>query len=235
MALNAGNILQKLIIMPFKDPAYLKPAFKPYRTLVNPETYNYKYKTEYCETQGAGSSGTALKFNKTLPQEFNFDFLFDGTGAMKSEQGFSADIPGSLLNVSLQVEEFKQTVFEYNGETHRPWYLVILWGTLIFKGVLTSMDIEYKLFSPDGMPLRAIARCSFKGSIEDILRIARDNPMSPDITHERTFTSSDKLPLMTDNIYGDQQYYIDIARANGLDGFRNIKAGTLLYFIPIEK
>jgi len=228
----------KLFIMPFKDAAYQDPAGPPFTTSINPETYTYKYKTEYCETQGAGSSGTTLKYTKTAPQEFNFDFLFDGTGVIKDGPSALSVAPGAVsqaVGVTAQIEVFKSIVFDYQGEKHRPNYLVIMWGTLIFKGVLTNMDIEYKLFNPEGLPLRAVAKCAFKGSIEDVLRIAQDNPMSPDITHQRTFSSGDTLPLMSNTIYGDQQYYIDVANANKLDGFRNIKTGTSIYFIPIEK
>ena len=233
-----GNIAEKLMIIPFTDGTYLKPAFAPFRASINPETYTYKYKTEYCETQGPGSSGVALKFSKILPQEFSFDFLFDGTGVVKNIGNGSALIPAEInriAGVTLQLEKFKQTVFEFKGDTHKPWYLMLLWGTLIFKGVLTSMDTEYKLFGPDGTPLRAVAKCSFKGSIEDLLRLAKDNLMSPDITHERKFKSKDTLPLLAEDIYSDQHFYIDVAKANNLDGFRNIKAGTSLYFIPLEK
>ena len=233
-----GNIAQKLMIMPFSDPDYLKPASAPFRASINPESYTYKYKTEYCETQGPGASGAALKFSKMLPQEFTFDFIFDGTGIVKNLEDNVSLIPADvnrIAGVTIQLEKFKHTVYEFNGDKHRPWYLMLLWGTLIFKGVLTSMDIEYKLFGPDGTPLRAIAKCSFKGSIEDLFRLAKNNLMSPDITHERKFKSSDTLPLLANDIYNDQAYYIDVAKANRLDGFRNIKTGTPLYFIPLEK
>jgi len=231
------NALQKLMIIPFSDPEYTKPAMAPFRALVNPETYTYKYKTEYCETQGAGSSGAALKFSKMLPQEFNFDFLFDGTGVVTSFSDGSALLPDEanrLAGVTLQLEKFKATVFEFKGDTHRPNYLMLLWGTLIFKGVLNAMDIEYRLFGPDGTPLRAIAKCTFKGSIADTQRLLQDNLMSPDVTHTRTFKSSDKLPLMADKIYNEQRFYIDVAKANKLDSFRNIEPGTALSFLPLQ-
>jgi hypothetical protein len=39
---------------------------------------------------------------------------------------------------------------------------------------------------------------------------------------------------MADDIYTDQRYYIDVAKTNNLDGFRNVRPGTALYFIPLE-
>jgi hypothetical protein len=219
--------LEKLYILSYRDPDYNTIAAPPFFALINPETYSYRYKIEFCETQGQGSSAVSLKFNKIPPQEFNFDFLFDSTGTI-------TNILTPPLPVPDQLDLFRHQILQYQGEIHRPYYLKISWGTLLFKGVLTAMDIEFKLFKPDGTPIRAIAKCSFKGSIEENLRVALENPLSPDITHERTVTASDKLPLMTKNIYNDLKFYIDVATYNGLDGFRDVQTGTKLFFPPAK-
>jgi Contractile injection system tube protein len=216
--------LEKLYILSYSDPGYNTVTGPPFFALINPETYSYKYKIEFCESQAPGTSGVALKFNKMPPQEFNFDFLFDGTGVINAD----------IIPVTDQLDIFRNKILQYQGEIHRPYYLKIHWGTLLFKGVLTAMDIEFKLFRPDGSPLRAVARCSFKGTIEENLRVAMENAMSPDITHERISGASDKLPLMTKKIYNDKKYYIDIANYNQLDGFRNIASGTKLFFPPTD-
>lgn len=218
--------LEKLYILSYSDSGYNNIAAPPFFALINPETYSHRYRIEFNETQGQGSSAVSLKFNKIPPQEFNFDFLFDSTGTI-------TNILTPPLSVPNQLDLFRHQILQYQGEIHRPYYLKINWGTLLFKGVLTAMDIEFKLFKPDGTPIRAVARCSFKGSIEEKLRVAIENPMSPDITHERTVTASDKLPLMTQKIYNDQKYYIDVAARNQLDGFRNVATGTKLFFPPI--
>ena len=162
------------------------------------------------------------------PQEFNFDFLFDSTGVISSL--FSPPAP-----VADQLDAFRHKILQYQGNIHRPYYLKIHWGTLLFKGVLTSMDIEFKLFKPDGSPIRAIAKCAFKGSIEENLRVAMENAMSPDITHERKVAANDRLPLMTKKIYNDIRYYIDVAGFNRLDGFRNIPTGVKILFPPTDQ
>jgi hypothetical protein len=220
--------LEKLYILAYSDQGYNNVAGPPFFATINPETYVYKYKIEFCETQAPGTSGVALKFNKMPPQEFNFDFLFDGTGVI-----------GTILSppapVALQLEDFRHKILQYQGNIHRPYYLKIHWGTLLFKGVLTSMDIEFKLFRPDGSPIRAVAKCVFKGTVEENLRVAVENAMSPDITHERMVTAKDRLPLMTRKIYNDKKYYIDVATFNRMDGFRNIPSGVKLFFPPTEE
>jgi hypothetical protein len=217
--------LEKLYIVPYNDPEYQTIAGLPFFALINPETYTFKYKIEFCETQAPGTSGVALKFNKMPPQEFNFDFLFDGTGVIN-------DTGTPALPVADQLDDFRHKVLLYQGNIHRPFYLKIHWGTLLFKGVLTSMDIEFKLFRPDGSPVRAIAKCAFKGTVEENLRVALENPASPDITHERKVMASDRLPVMTQKIYNDKKYYIDVAAFNKLDSFRNIETGVRILFPP---
>lgn len=236
MALEFGK-MEKLYIQAYSDAKFEKKSGEKLQALINPETYTYRYKIEFCETQASGTSGVALKFNKLPPQEFNFDFLFDGTGVVKGSSVFELGIANPFTqskNVAEQIDEFKLRVLEYKGELHRPNYLQILWGTLIFKGVLTAMDIEFKLFKPDGTPLRAIAKCTFKGTVDETLRVAKENPQSPDITHERNFTATDRLSLMANNIYKDQQYYIDVAVSNRLDSFRKIPTGTRIFFLPLK-
>lgn len=238
MLINKGKI-EKMIIYAYKETSYAdKDKVGSFSVLINPENYTHKFKTEYCETQGAGSTGVAMKYSKMLPQEISFDFLFDGTGVVKDASLVSIAIPNPFdesKDVNNQIDTFKKTVSDFQGDVHRPYFLKIVWGTFLFKCVLVSMDIEYKLFNPEGKPVRAVAKCAFKGSLEDEFRVAKDHLQSPDITHERIFRAEDMLPLMTNNIYNNQQYYIDVARTNNLDSFRNIEPGTLLYFIPLQK
>jgi hypothetical protein len=239
MALEFGKI-EKLYIQPYKDLAFKEKKGDKIPALINPESYHYKYKIEVCETQASGTSGVALKFNKLPPQEFNFDFLFDGTGVIQGAStgalsGVVQNPFGKPKNVADQIEDFKHGVLEYKGEQHRPNYLQILWGTLIFKGVLTGLDIEFKLFNTDGTPLRAIAKCTFKGTVDEKLRVATENSQSPDITQQRIFTSSDRLSLMAGKIYENQNYYTDVAAFNSLDSFRKIKSGTTVSFPPLKQ
>lgn len=235
MAIPFGKI-EKLYLQAYKDAKLQQPAGDKFEALINPETYTYKYKIEFCETQAPGTSGVALKFNKIPPQDFNFDFLFDSTGVFKGASVLDvapANPFASPPNVAQQIEDFKNKVFTYQGQNHRPNYLKIIWGTLVFTGVLIALDIEYKLFSPDGAPIRAIAKCTFKETIPEDLRVAKENAQSADVTHERRVTASDKLPLMSRNIYKNQNYYTDVASFNGLDSFRKLKPGDSLLFPPI--
>ncbi|MFD2036110.1 LysM peptidoglycan-binding domain-containing protein [Belliella marina] len=225
---NSGA-LKKMFIKAFSDEEFKNEVEGgTYTALLNPEGYTFNYTTVQNEDQASGTSGAAPKFNKILPQELEFEFLFDRTGAIK-------DSPAKNEGIIDDIELFKKVAFDYQGDTHRPNYLKIAWGSLLFKGVLTSLDINFKLFKADGTPLRAVASLKVTGFVEDNLRVALENNQSPDLTHYREVKLGDTLPLMSNRIYGDSKYYLEVAKANSIFDFRNLKVGTQIYFPPLEK
>ena len=97
-------------------------------------------------------------------------------------------------------------------------------GNLIFKGRAIEVGITYKLFNPDGQPIRAVVRVKFKGSIEEKKRARsriRTRPTSP-TAHRRP---GDTLPFMCFEVYGDPRHYLFVADFNQLDDFRELTVG----------
>ncbi|GHC57922.1 CIS tube protein [Ulvibacter litoralis] len=222
--------LKKLRVTGYKDDKYTEKVDDgEFTTLLNPEKYTFKYKVEYTEAQGQGTSATQPKFVRTPPEDFELDFLFDRTGVLQGNDNKNGD------GIIEDIDKFKKIIFDYSGDEHKPNYVLIGWGTLLFKGTLLEMSIEFKLFAPDGTPIRAVVKTKFKGSVEDDLRVARENNNSPDLTHIRTVKEGDTLPLMTFKIYGDSKYYLQVAQANKLTNFRKLTAGQQIKFPPIEK
>jgi len=230
---------EKLYIQPYRDAAFTEMVpEKRFTALINPASYKSSYSFEYDKTQAPGTSSAELRFTRIKPQTFNFDFVFDGTGVVKDMSVLSlgfADPFGKSVSVTDQIDTFRQQIIQFQGSEHRPYYLKIHWGTLLFRGVLVKMDIEYKVFAPDGAPIRAIAKCEFTGSIEDNLRKALENKQSPDITHERLFAETDRLDRLAEKIYDSKNFHVQVADFNDLDGFRKIAPSTKLYFPPLSK
>ena len=235
----SGELI-KLRIKAYKDEQFSEEvADGEFRTLVNPNKYSFKYKIEQNDDQASGTSASAPRFNKILPEDLSLEFIFDRTGVITdygaagtSDDKTFKDEGGGIID---DIDKFKKVVFDYNGDEHKPNYLIISWGTLLFKGTLTEMDITYKLFKSDGTPLRATATAKFKGFVEDNLRVARENNSSPDLTHIRMVKEGDTLPLMTFRIYGDSKYYLEVAKANNITNFRKLTVGRKIFFPPIKK
>ncbi len=221
--------LQKLEIRAFSDEKFNNEiSGSPYVTAVNPEKYSLTYKSEYSKEQASGSSGNGPKFIRSLPEDLDLEFLFDRTGVF-------ADSPATDDGIIDDFEKFKKIVFDYSGDEHKPNYLKISWGNLLFPCVMTEMTVEYKLFNSNGKPIRATAKVKFKNFIEEEKRAARENNQSPDLTHYRQVKEGDTLPLMTFKIYGDSKYYLEVAKVNKLSNFRKLTPGQQLIFPPIDK
>jgi hypothetical protein len=149
--------------------------------------------------------------------------LIDGTG-----------VTGEQIDVTDKVDEFF-TAVGYDGDIHRPRYLQVIWGTLRSNCVLLKAEVTYRMFKPDGTPLRAIINASFREAVDDTTRVRQDRANSPDLTHIRTVKDGDRLVSMVYDIYGDINHYMDVARANGLTNVRSLKTGDSLLFPPFEK
>ncbi|MGQ1785071.1 MULTISPECIES: CIS tube protein [unclassified Saccharicrinis] len=227
--------LVKLQIKAYSDEQFNNEvADGEFTTLLNPEKYNLKYQIEHNEDQASGTSSSAPRFSKMPPEDLELEFIFDRSGVVVNTTNNSLSTDEGVGVVD-DVDRFKRIVFDYNGDEHRPNYLVISWGSLLFKGTLSEMDITFKLFSPNGAPLRATARAKFKGFVEDNLRVALENNSSPDLTHIRIVKAGDTLPLMAHRIYGDAKYYLEVAKVNNLTNFRKLKVGQEIFFPPLEK
>jgi hypothetical protein len=214
--------LKKLTIEAYKGPKFRssdKIKELEFTAMFNPTTFNRKLEIEYADGQGFGTSAASKKFKKIKPQDYDLELLIDGTGAS-----------GPKKSVPDEITQFMKVCAEYNGEKHRPNYLLISWAKLVLKAVLTSVEVSYTMFDKDGTPLRAKITASFSGTVDDDLRSKQEKPSSPDLTHVRTVLEGDTLPLMSERIYGDSKYYVQVAEANGLNNFRNLEPGTQIFF-----
>ena len=216
--------LEKLVIRAYTQPDFSGEPVGEFQAFVNPNELTLSFEIEYDEAQAQGTTQSRMTFKKVKPGDLSVVFFLDGTGAN-----------GTVLDVQAAVTQF-QAVTGYNGTIHRPNYLKIGWGTLsVRRCVLKSCSVAYKLFQPDGVPLRAVITAAFADTCDDQTRVALAQDESPDLTRLRILKGGETLPKLCNDLYGDPNLYIAVARANGLDDFRNIPPGTRLFFPPLEK
>lgn len=221
--------LEKMTILAYNHPdlADSHRVGDAFVAMMNPESYTLDYKVTFNESQGQGTSGTQQRFFAKPPEEMQFEFLFDDTGIIDGNPRQNG--------IYDEVEDFKKLLIESDPDSHEPRHFKLIWGKFIFKGRCTGINITYKLFKPDGTPIRALCKVSFKGSIEETLRVTLENAHSPDLTHYRVVKKGETLPWLCYLIYGDPRHYLEVARVNGLAHFRELPQGTELFFPPIEK
>lgn len=223
----------KMLILAFADSKKAESggvaeADDSFEALINPETYTLEYKLKFSASgQGHGTSGKQLKYEYTEPAEMSFEFLFDNTGIIDDDPRDS---------VADDIKRFKEVLVDYKGDSHEPRHFKLVWGeNSIFKGRVSALSITHKLFNSNGTPIRAIAKVTFKSSIEEEKRAAKEDKKSPDLTHIRKVKSADTLPQLCFEIYGDPSYYLQVAEVNRLTNFRALTPGMNLLFPPIAK
>lgn len=225
-----GNLMNlvptpgRLTILPISvDTSIPLPAGPPYVAQFNPDNWQSQNTLEYHSRRRPGNNGTENSFHLVTAPTLSFDLTIDGTGASGEKREVLADI---LL--------LKEAVL-FNGVKHKPNLLLVIWGTQLFRGVLTSMNIRYTLFRPNGTPLRATVTLSFveQRSASEILRLM--NLGSADLTHRHLVKTNDRLDLICHYVYQDARYHIEVARANNLTSFRKLPAGAEIVLPPVEK
>ena len=229
---ETGQLI-KVLIHAYEDEAFqtksgLSP--NPISLPVNPESFTQNFKIALNQQQGQGNQSTNSDYKGTKPEELKFDFIFDGTNTI---EGYKYN--GDDHSVKAQLDIFMNTVYNMNGEIHRPHFLQVQWGEFMFPCILSNLDLNYTLFQPNGDPLRIKVNATFLNYVAQKERVAREKRRSPDLTHVRLVKGGDRLDLMTSKIYKDSQFVTQIAKANGLTTFRKIKPGIELVFPPLDK
>ena len=208
-----------------------------YVAMLNPENVNHAFSISYdqespaaeCPASSTACAQTAIegapKYKATDSSVLTFNLIIDCTGII--------DI--ARLNLKNEINILKHIIHDHNADTHRPNYVKIVWGTsLEFCGVLTNMAIEYNFFRPDGSALRAKVNLSFQSYIDSKTKARSQNNKSPDVTHQLLVRDGDNLPSIAYSIYRNPDYFIELAKANRLDKFRSLAAGTMLMAPPLK-
>jgi phage tail protein X len=227
--------LQKMKIVAYESKDFKTPSSPPdneYEVLINPESYALSFGILSNEKLTQGNATPTSSFNSGTSQTLSFKFLFDGTGVVRSGSRPGGSNP---RDVSADLTTFKNVVYNYNGKTHQPRFVQLQWGPLHYDCSLQSMTVTFKLFKPDGSPLRAEAACVFKSEIDDALLALKEAKQSPDLTHIRTVIEGDTLALLCYKEYGDSKYYYQVGEVNRLTDFKRLVPGTKLIFPPITK
>ena len=201
---------------------------KSFEVQLNPSSYKDIEEITYSEEKTLGQIGQNLKFSAIAGGKMSIVIVLDGTGVV------NLPIPGvGSPDVKKQIKNLKDIVFKYDGDEHEPNHVRLLWGDMVFFGRLKKMSVDYTLFKPSGLPLRAKVAMDFIGFMTSKEQSLRAGRSSPDLTHIIVWKAGDTLPRLCYRIYKDCSYYLKVARVNNVTCFRDIKPGTKIFFPPL--
>ncbi|MDF3126588.1 peptidoglycan-binding protein [Rheinheimera sp. 1928-s] len=218
--------MSNMKIVAYSDGTFTTKVSKgDYEVMLNPEKLQWNRSIQYNEETSIDSSAPASKYSKTLSEKLSFDLVIDCTGVVDSKR----------VNLPNEVSKLSKVIYDYNGDIHRPNYVIINWGSgLAFKCVLTSFNLSYTFFKPDGTPLRAKVSLEFSSSIDAATLAKKDDKKSPDMSHLVSLVEGDNLPQISNQIYLSPNYYLQIAQFNGLNKFRRLHPGAVLTVPPLK-
>lgn len=222
--------LEKLTISAFNDVQRGGMPATTFETMFNPASYSQTYAVVWGKQQALNSSGAELSYTRNAPSRLSLDLVIDGTGV--DEMGILAL---GQKSVSERIKDFLDVTYTYNGAIHEANYLLVEWGKLSFPCRLASATINYTKFDRDGTPLRAEIKVELAADASAKKLSREENKTSPDLTHSRLVKEGDTLPLLTKQIYGTPDRYLDIARFNHLDNFRRLTPGRTLVFPSLAR
>lgn len=188
------------------------------KVMFNPESYNLSYGASYSEKKILGLDGPVSQYvsgeSMTLDMMLYFDTYIPKT-LLEPESGTNVAKKTKLLSNLVTID----------GSLHRPPTVKFRWGTLQFKGIVTSVKENYTMFLSNGTPVRAKVDISFK-SLLDVDNSKRQAPFeSPDRTKMRVLHEKEQLWNYAWQEYGDAEQWREIAKANGIMNPLDIEPG----------
>lgn len=219
--------VSKLKFKSYKDDTFNEPAIAEFAVQFNPKTLGVDYSITYVEAQGKSDK---ITFVKAKPTDITVEFTLDGTGVDVLK-------PSDKTVVQDRINQFLEMCKETDSNTHEPPFILISYGTLIYKTRFKSCNITYTLFKSDGTPLRALLKVTFLNIKNNVTDEREQSLNSPDVTHRRTLEGHQSLIGVAYGIYGRNDLYVQVAQANNLDTFRRRKLPQKqnLYYPPIKK
>lgn len=227
-----GMRLERLTIRAYSDENYKEQAGEAFVVWMNPQSYQRKLEVNWADGKEINGPFSVPTFQKVGAETLAMKLIFDTTGLVPSPLGSDAMPANGVVEL---LEPLIDTIAKVSPKTNKPNFLQLSWAQLQARCVLTSMDIDYKLFRPDGTPIRAEASLLFHSHASS-LTLSRTSATQPkDTTKLVTVVEGDTLPALCKRIYGNGEHYLDVAKYNGIFSFRNLKSGTQLSFPPLAE
>ncbi|HEV2088479.1 MAG TPA: hypothetical protein VGR21_09220 [Cryptosporangiaceae bacterium] len=179
-------------------------------------TKSAKWKRE--AARGAKKSGVP-EFTGAEPSKLSLEMFFDATDTMDDRVVKTVE---QLFTCCVPTEASRQ-----QKKASPPW-VVFHWGGLTgFPAYIKSVTAKYTLFTPSGMPIRAVCTVA----LEEIAgEPGGQNPTSGALAARtvHTVVAGDSLPLVAYREYGDPTLWRALAEANDVDDPMRLLEGTSL-------
>lgn len=224
---------EKAKIVPLKDGTSdaQSTTLDEIEFMFNPATVKWSIKAKWDDAKDSGSDSSSKTFAGS-----------DGRQVTLSNIWF--DTFESRQNVRTEhIDKLERLIQRDNQGDHSPPYVLFVWGAFLpeaddynsptFK--VESVDVEYKMFLPNGTPVRAVCSIALTEATPKEKQQYRRPNQSPDHAKLVTFRRGDTLQNVAYRAYDNASQWRRIAEVNQIDDPLNIAPGTQLLIPPILK
>jgi nucleoid-associated protein YgaU len=204
----------------------VKPAGSSVEVLFNPSEYRVSKSNQFAEVAVPGLSAPILQYSRGNSQTLTMKLFFDTYDPRHAEGRYGKD-----QDVTLYTRRVTD-MMKINSELHAPPICQFSWGNFNFVGVIQQADVQFTLFLPSGVPVRATVDVTFKqyydGKGETGLL------QSANYTKHYIVQAGDTLAGIAADKYEDPAKWRAIAQENNIDDPLELYPGQLLVIPAIE-
>lgn len=206
----------------------------------NPNSLSFEKPVHTAEITIPGLDSPLKQFvrggTETASVELFFDTTERGTGAGATSVTTLTDAFYGLVKIDPQTHAAPVCSFIW-GEKFPGDRLPERYGNqrrTEFSCVVTSVKQDFKLFSPEGTPLRAVLTLKLEEYVPLQRQIEQLNLQSADHTRSHVLEQGESLALVSWQYLHDARDWRHIATANGIDDPRRIAPGQTLTVPPLN-
>ena len=185
----------------------------------NPTEYNLTTSAKYGEQSLPGLDTPLEQFVSGGADTLSMELLFD-----TYEEGIDVRV------YTIQLDD----IIAVSGDSHAPPVCRFVWGTFMFRGVLTQLTKRFTMFLSSGVPVRARVNVTFRQHATPAEQTAEVPRLSADKTTVWRVTEGDTLWSIAASEYGEPNRWRPIAVANDIDDPRTLEPGSELVVPPLE-
>ena len=201
----------------------------PFDVLFNPTEYSISKSNEWKFEKVTGTAFTPPAFGGGNPRELTLNLLLDASLLGKTQH---------VRGITDQLFRMMEVPGGSSGgsSSAAPPFITFTWGSeTTFKSVCTSLTVAYKLFRPNGDPIRADVKMTLKqAEAASTASSTGANRGTNPTTRAKaghgvhTVKDGDTLPSIAYEAYGDATVWRAIADANGVENPLHLRRGRAL-------